>query len=37
MVAMELARTELTTAASLYQEMGMTYWLDKARTEMNAL
>ena len=35
--AMELARTQLATAAARYQEMGMSYWLEKARVEINGL
>ena len=34
--ARELARIQLSTATAMYQEMGMTYWLEKARTEMNS-
>jgi tetratricopeptide (TPR) repeat protein len=30
---LEQAREHLTTAAALYREMGMTYWLDKAEAE----
>ena len=29
----EQAREHLTTAATMYREMDMTYWLDKAETE----
>ena len=30
----EQAREHLTTAATMYREMGMTYWLEKAEAEM---
>ena len=31
------AQEHLTTATTLYREMGMTYWLEKAEAEMGAL
>jgi hypothetical protein len=31
----ELAQEHLTTATTMYREMGMTYWLEKAEAEMN--
>jgi len=31
------AREHLTTATTMYREMGMTYWLEKAEAEMTAL
>jgi len=33
----EQAQEHLTTATTMYREMGMTYWLEKAETEMVAL
>jgi hypothetical protein len=33
----EQAREHLTTATTMYREMGMTYWLEKAETEMRDL
>src|SRR4029453_4898059 len=30
----EQAQEHLTTATSMYREMGMTYWLEKAETEL---
>ena len=30
----DLAQEHLTTAMSLYREMGMTYWLEKAEAEL---
>jgi hypothetical protein len=33
----EQARDHLTTAATMYREMGMTYWLEKAEAEMQGL
>jgi hypothetical protein len=30
----EQAREHLTTATTMYREMGMTYWLEKAEAEM---
>jgi len=33
----EKAREHLTTATTMYREMGMTYWLEKAEAEMKAL
>ena len=30
----EQAHEHLTTATSMYREMGMTYWLEKAEAEM---
>jgi class 3 adenylate cyclase/tetratricopeptide (TPR) repeat protein len=33
----EQAQEHLTTATTLYREMGMTYWLEKAEAEMKAL
>ena len=33
--AKELARNEFSTAAAMYQEMGMTYWLENAKNQMN--
>jgi class 3 adenylate cyclase/tetratricopeptide (TPR) repeat protein len=30
----EQAKAHLTTAAAMYREMGMTYWLERARTEL---
>jgi sugar phosphate isomerase/epimerase len=32
----EQAREHLTTATTMYREMGMTYWLEKAEAELNA-
>jgi hypothetical protein len=29
----EQAREDLTTATTMYREMGMTYWLEKAEAE----
>jgi hypothetical protein len=29
----EQAQEHLTTATTMYREMGMTYWLEKAETE----
>jgi hypothetical protein len=34
--AHEQAREHLTTATTMYQEMGMTYWLEKAEAEAAA-
>jgi hypothetical protein len=31
----EQAQEHLTTATTMYREMGMTYWLEKAEAEMN--
>jgi tetratricopeptide (TPR) repeat protein len=31
------AREHLTTATTMYREMGMTYWLEQAEAEMNEL
>jgi hypothetical protein len=31
------AQEHLTTAATMYREMGMTYWLEKAETEVKQL
>ena len=33
----EQARKHLTTAATMYRQMGMTYWLEQAETEMKEL
>ena len=33
----EEAQEHLTTATTLYREMGMTYWLEKAEAEMGEL
>jgi hypothetical protein len=33
----ELASEHLTTATTMYREMGMTYWLEQAEAEMRAL
>ena len=33
----EQAQEHLTIATTLYREMGMTYWLDKAELELQAL
>ena len=33
----ELAQEHLTTATTMYREMGMTYWLEKAETEMREI
>jgi hypothetical protein len=33
----EQAREHLTTATTMYREMGMTYWLEKAEIEMAQL
>jgi hypothetical protein len=33
----EQAREHLTTATTMYREMGMTYWLDRATAELKAL
>jgi hypothetical protein len=33
----EQAQVHLTTAATMYREMGMTYWLEKAEAEMQGL
>ena len=30
----EQAREHLTTATTMYREMGMTYWLEKAEAEL---
>jgi hypothetical protein len=30
----EQAREHLTTASSMYRDMGMTYWLEKAEAEI---
>ena len=32
----EQAQEHLTTATTMYREMGMTYWLEKAEAEMKA-
>ena len=34
LLASEQARERLTTAITMYREMGMTYWLEKAETQM---
>src|SRR5262249_17405696 len=33
----EQAQEQLTTASTMYREMGMTYWLEKAEREMREL
>ena len=33
----EQTREHLTTATTMYREMGMTYWLAKAKAEMTEL
>jgi len=33
----EQAREHLTTATTMYREMGMTYWLEKAEAEIKAV
>ena len=33
----EQARAQLTTATTMYREMGMTYWLEQAEAEMRQL
>ena len=33
----EQAQEHLTTATTMYREMGMTYWLERAETEIRAL
>jgi hypothetical protein len=33
----EQAQEHLTTAATMFREMGMTYWLEKAEAELNVL
>ena len=33
----EQADEHLTTATTMYREMGMTYWLEKAEAEMQQL
>ncbi len=33
--ALDQAREHLSTATSMYREMGMTYWLEKAEREMS--
>jgi hypothetical protein len=33
----EQAQEHLTTATTMYREMGMTYWLDRATTELKEL
>jgi hypothetical protein len=33
----EQAREHLTTATTMYREMGMTYWLEKTEAEMAKL
>jgi hypothetical protein len=33
----EQAQEHLTTATTMYREMGMTYWLEKAEAEMTNL
>jgi hypothetical protein len=33
----EQAQKHLATATTMYREMGMTYWLERATTELNAL
>jgi tetratricopeptide (TPR) repeat protein len=33
----EQAQEHLSTATAMYREMGMTYWLERATTESNAL
>ena len=32
----EQAQEHLTTATTMYREMGMTYWLEKAEAELQA-
>jgi hypothetical protein len=32
----ELAQEHLTTATTLYHEMGMTYWLEQAEPELGS-
>ena len=34
---LEQAQEHLTTATTLYREMGMTYWLEKAEAQMREL
>ena len=33
----EQAQEHFTTATTMYREMGMTYWLEKAEAEMRSL
>ena len=33
----EQAQEHLTTATAMYREMGMTYWLEKAETDIAGL
>jgi hypothetical protein len=33
----EQAQEHVTTATTMYREMGMTYWLEQAEAELNAL
>ena len=33
----EQAQKHFTTATTMYREMGMTYWLDRATTELKEL
>jgi hypothetical protein len=33
----EQAQERLTTATTMYREMGMTYWLEKAEAEMHEM
>ena len=33
----EQAQEHLTTATTMYREMGMTYWLEQAEAEMKAI
>ena len=33
----ELAREHITTATTMYREMGMTYWLEQAEAETRVL
>jgi hypothetical protein len=33
----EQAQEHLTTATTMYRDMGMTYWLEKAKAEMREL
>jgi hypothetical protein len=34
---LEQAQEHITTATTMYREMGMTYWLEKADTELKEL
>lgn len=36
-VAEEEAKEQLTTATTMYREVGMTYWLEKSEAEYKAL